>query len=427
MNNKYDKYYNFSSSLASGIILIIIGLIMWIGKERLYQDIVNILIMVLLLISLFNFAKFLLKNRNVVDNSNSLVSCIFNLFISLVFLYFPNIPLGLLPFLFAFYLFIIAIANFIMYILLFVNKSNNKIRYLISFIIYMVISIPILFEPVNNIDTFIVWLSCYIILLGISYVLDFFVNIIPVAIMNRIKGRIRITLPRILEAIIPYSVMVEINKNLEVDKKYNYFDKNGDAELFILIHTSNGGVNKFGHIDVYFEGRVFSYGNYDEGSRRFREILGDGVMFSTSKRKDYINFCIDNSKKTLFEFGVKLNNCQKVMIRKKIDDILHNTISWDYREDRKYNNGSSYAAKLYKKTKADFYKFKNGKYKTYFVLGTNCCYLANDIMGRGGIDLLGFNGIVTPGTYYDFLDRQLHKKNSVVVSKNIYNNNRRCK
>ena len=67
-----------------------------------------------------------------------------------------------------------------------------------------------------------------------------------------------------------------------------------------------------------------------------------------------------------------------------IDDIFRNTTIWDFRDDKKYNNGDSYAGRLYKKTKAKFYKFNKGKYKTYFVLGTNCCYLIDDIVGKSG-------------------------------------------
>ena len=181
-----------------------------------------------------------------------------------------------------------------------------------------------------------------------------------------------------------------------------------------------------GHIDIYFDGKVISYGNYDEGSRRFKDFFGDGVLFITDKRDEYINFCIDNSKKTLFTFGISLTKKQKEQVQKRIAELIDNTFLWDYQSDKKYNNGSSYAAKLYKKTKASFYKFKKGKYKTYFILGTNCCFLADDIIGCSGMDILSINGIITPGTYYDYLNRFLGLKNSNVVSKDIYNSDHRA-
>ena len=60
-------------------------------------------------------------------------------------------------------------------------------------------------------------------------------------------------------------------------------------------------------------------------------------------------------------------------------------------------------------------------------MGSNCCYLVDDIVGHSGIDLLSLNGIIAPGTYYDYLEKESHRKNGIVISKNIYNSNRRCR
>jgi hypothetical protein len=73
-----------------------------------------------------------------------------------------------------------------------------------------------------------------------------------------------------------------------------------------------------------------------------------------------------------------------------------------------------------------FFKLKKGKYKTYFVIGNNCCYLADEIVGSFGMDILSLNGIITPGTYYDHLNRLFNQKNSNVISKEIYNYDRRA-
>ena len=31
------------------------------------------------------------------------------------------------------------------------------------------------------------------------------------------------------------------------------------------------------------------------------------------------------------------------------------------------------------------------------------------------------NGVITPGTYYEYLNREFQKKNSMVISRKIYN------
>ncbi|KXT74682.1 hypothetical protein STRDD10_00768 [Streptococcus sp. DD10] len=69
---------------------------------------------------------------------------------------------------------------------------------------------------------------------------------------------------------------------------------------------------------------------------------------------------------------------------------------------------------------AQLYKFKTSKFKTYFVLSTNCVLLADSTIGQVGTDILNLKGFITPGTYQDYLDKEYGKPNSLVVSKTIY-------
>ena len=72
------------------------------------------------------------------------------------------------------------------------------------------------------------------------------------------------------------------------------------------------------------------------------------------------------------------------------------------------------------KTGAQFYKFKSGKFKTYFVMGTNCVLLADEIIGKTGSDVIDMNGIIAPGTYQDYLEKEYQKESGLVVNKKIY-------
>ena len=79
-----------------------------------------------------------------------------------------------------------------------------------------------------------------------------------------------------------------------------------------------------------------------------------------------------------------------------------------------------YASTLYKMTGATFYKFKTGKFKTFFILSTNCVALADQILGAAGTDIIKLSGFIAPGSYYDYLYREYCKKNSMVVSYKVY-------
>ncbi len=417
------------TDLIAGIFFAIISILLILGRDILYKNVIYLVAFILFLLSFFQLLKYLFRKLSVKESSKTFSSLIFNFFISIIIISLPALSIALLPIIFSLYLFAFGTAQFIMCFLMIENGGGDKIKNFIGGVVYYSISLPILYSPIGNLSRFLIFLALYTLFLSFNFLYDFFSNIISTNAKNKLKRRIRITLPKIFESIIPYSVMTTINKSLDVyDYSYkSYKTKDMEPNLFILIHTSNRGVNKFGHMDIYCGGNVISYGSYDEGSRKMFELFGDGVIFQTKNYADYVNFCIDNSEKTLFEFGIHLNNRQIDQIRKRIDKIFSNTYSWNYLDDLKYNNGTSYAAKLYKCTKAKFFKFSSGKYKTYFVLGTNCCYLADDIVGKSGSDILSLNGIITPGTYYDYLEKELYRKKGIVVTKNIYNSKRRCK
>ena len=48
------------------------------------------------------------------------------------------------------------------------------------------------------------------------------------------------------------------------------------------------------------------------------------------------------------------------------------------------------------------------------------------LYGKSGMDILSINGLITPGTYYDYLNRKLKGKNSNIIYKEIYNKDRRA-
>lgn len=79
-----------------------------------------------------------------------------------------------------------------------------------------------------------------------------------------------------------------------------------------------------------------------------------------------------------------------------------------------------YAALLQQQTGAQLYKFTQSRFKTYFVLSTNCVLLADTILGQAGTDVLSVRGFISPGTYQDFLEREYSKPYSMVVSRFVY-------
>lgn len=428
---KSDKLFNATSSLVIGLVLIIIG-IFWVNfKGELYYQLVQFFILAILFLSIKQFVYFLLgKNKG--KNIN-FAKCCSNLIFCLILSFFKNIPLSILPLIFGGYLLINGCVKLINYLILLKHNTHGRLFELISSLFYFIISIPIVLSPIKNINRIVFLLGCYFILLGINYLGDFITFLIPKKWKKKIIRRFRVSLPAFIEAIIPFTVLSEINYLINKEDYENPFvfeekEEATEPDMEVFVHTSNHGFNRMGHVDLYYQGKVISYGNYDDSSVRFFDMIGDGVVFTTNRQK-YIPFCIEHSEKTLFAFGLKLTETQKKNIDKELDNLFSQLTEWKppyveaLSKSKKVNKEQydDYASVLYRNTGAKFYKFTSGRFQKYFVLGANCCRLADLIIGKSGIDLLKMNGIITPGTYYEYLNREFQKKNSIVVSRNIYN------
>ena len=64
-------------------------------------------------------------------------------------------------------------------------------------------------------------------------------------------------------------------------------------------------------MDIEIDNKIYSYGNYDKSSQKLFSGVGDGVLTETMTKYEYINYCIFNSKKTVVEYQIKLNDNQK--------------------------------------------------------------------------------------------------------------------
>ncbi|MGN1054332.1 MAG: hypothetical protein ACI4P1_03545, partial [Erysipelotrichaceae bacterium] len=79
-----------------------------------------------------------------------------------------------------------------------------------------------------------------------------------------------------------------------------------------------------------------------------------------------------------------------------------------------------YISDVYKDTGCELYKFKRGKFKTYFVFTTNCVGITDYLIRNKEIDLLNMSGIVSPGTYLNFLYQLFLKPDSIIKELKVY-------
>ena len=420
----YKKYLNCYSTLLISLLSITLGILLLTLNIKLLFLVIYLISIILIIYAASNLLKLITKKYQKEKKIGIIIQILLNTIIPIIFVIIPNIPLSIFSIIFGLYILFNATVKLINYIILKKNKVRGRLIELIIFIFYLVFGLSCIFLPLVRLDTIITIISIYFILLGISQFTDFIFQVIPKHKKDNLKTKIKITLPVFLSVLIPHSILQEINKDIEIEyKNKKNISKDDKPDIEIFIHVTKDGFGAMGHADLYFDNEIISYGNYDYHSIRVFESIGDGVLFTTPNKEKYMEFCQKNSKKTLFGFGLKLTDKQIKAVRNKIKKIKENTYEWNMPSilaQEKPSKKDFYAVRLYRETQPQFYKFKSGKFKTYFVLGTNCVLLVDSILGASGIDILKINGIITPGTYYDYLATEYIKKNSNVISYTIY-------
>lgn len=431
------KHIDVYSMILSGLLYIGLGIIFLTYKEAVFlalKNILNLLIILFTIAAIFQILGFAPLRKKRLTSISRLVGFITNLLMAFIIYTNPKFVVSIFPILFGLYAFFGGIIRLLIYMQYKKNKVGKRFFIAIEALILMVVGTIIIIHPLASVLPLSNLIGMFFLLYGITFIVDAFLEGVSAETRASFKRRIRINLPVFMVVLIPHKILMKINKALE-SEKLNEEDlvslkENGDFDLEVLIHVAESGVAAFGHVDIWFEGKVMTYGTYDQDTFKLAGIISDGVLIELSDKEQYIRFSQEHLGKTIFGFGLKLNESQKVRIREKIEDIHQNLVEWKPGSKIDEERGEipeiprkDYASIVYKNLKGDFYKFKKGPFKTYFALNTNCVLLADTIVGQAGIDFIKIQGLISPGAYFEFFNREYSRKNSFVISRTIYHKN----
>lgn len=420
------KYIGVGSLALTGVLYIISGIAFLLWRTKVPPLVQFIIVGYSALLTLTGVLACLSK-----FTVTRLFRALMPLAFGVVFLVFINQMSAIYAFFIGTYIILIAAVKFIDYILQRANKTPGRSMVLLNSIIIVALGLPLFLNPKTHVGSALLFTGIFCIFYGFTVLGDFFVEVSPIKQTNRFKKRMRVNLPVFMTMLMPKKAISYINNLLATDddgvieEESFKVDKVPDIEIFV--HVTEKGFGTIGHSDFYFEGKVYCYGNYDDSSLKLFGSIGDGVLFTTTDRDRYIKFCAKTTGDSIFAFGLVLTEEQKQAIRDRIKELFTHVIPWESKLKR-YEEGTyqsekepdDYASKLYKETHAEMYKFKDTSFKAYFVLTTNCVKLVDYVIRASGLAAANPNGIMSPGAYYDYFDRQYRLKNSIVISKQTY-------
>lgn len=407
MKKNFTNSYYFILSF----VLIILSVLLFKQVSFFWIGIFQILGLLFILSGVKNLIRlFVTKQRKLS------LSIVYFFFTGSFLFFFPNIPLYFFLFIFSLYVGGLGVIKLITYFQWKKSELKMSIFLLFAAFILIIVSISLFFGNQMTIQSTSVFLGVYCLGLGLMYLIDGFRLVLPKDKQEHMKRHIRISPPVWLTALMPRLLLEQL-------KELTYFSANEIATedfsgVQILVHVTPDGFGAVGHCDVVVDGLVFSYGNYDDLSATLFESLGDGVLVMANIEK-YIPFCISNNNKTIFIYTLQLTVQQENTIRKIAAELKNTTEPW-VPSNYVLPHKEGYAQKLTQQIHASLFKFKQGKFKNYFVLGCNCVDLVDKIVGPVGIDLIGMNGITSPGAYQIYLEKEYQFRHGIVSHRRVY-------
>lgn len=415
--------------LAQGFLFVLLGLILMVTGTWLPVTVIRL---VLFLAWIATVVDLLLRVFKKSQSTDTLGVALVKLLV-LGYLLGSNlatdIPIYVLALVIGVYQIFHASINLVTYVLYRKNKIRPRFRLLLDGLVLVFLGGTSLLSSTGNSVFQLFVLGAYFFLYGVSNIRDGFLFEEEIG-KNHLKRRVRMSLPIVLAALIPARTLAKINKFMlenadeEEDIHLGIVKSGKTAELEIFVHTAETSLfSAIGHVDICYQGRVISYGNYDPSSETLFGMVGDGVLYFCDRDK-YIDLSKRESQKTLFGYGIDLTPEMEKAVQKKLAELKQLTIPWEPSADKIMTGDGkedyTYAYKIRHETDGELYKFIKSKFKSYFVLSTNCVLLADTIVGQAGTDILSPKGFIAPGTYQAYLNREFEKPNSIVVSKHVY-------
>lgn len=273
-----------------------------------------------------------------------------------------------------------------------------------------------LFEIGHVTDLFYLVLSIHWIVFGTLRIVDgFFIT------SETSRLRYRSGMPILFSVFLPIMMLNKVNHHLKRDISDVVELTEGkkdasSADLEVWIHTARKGIVMVGHVDISYNGMTYSYGPYDPDGVVLFGLFGDGVLFTLSS-DDYLDSLAGEEERAVFGYGIRLTNEQKDVVEANLKQMLAKTREFSLITETQKD---SYLGQLSQRYDVQTNKFQSSKFETYSLLTTNCVLLADTILNNMVTDIIGSYGILTPGSYLDYLNKAYENPHSNVVSRFVF-------
>lgn len=349
-----------------------------------------------------------------------------------VVIYYLNINriIRLIPPVMIFATFVLAISSFISY-MQYRKEDGLSLRYLLSALLNLgfCIAFALFTYRYGHYFVAIKLIGIYLVILGGTLFLNGVAKVAPDRFISRRMGYLRITPPAIVTAFAPIRILNRLHGYFKINTediepiKIQKSDKKDNVQVYVHVAKSVKGIA--GHVDIAIDDTISCYGTYDRENLHLGGIIGTGVLYEVYDKEVYLDFCKEVRKETIFEYGLALTEEELEKVREKLVELKSRTCIWKCKSQRALEEkgevieAKDMSCKLAQAMETVFYKFKSGTYKYYWMFGFNCVKFTDELIRASGMKTV-LTSIITPGTYFTFLNDEFARGNSRIVSRTVY-------
>ena len=317
-------------------------------------------------------------------------------------------------------IFATALTNIIYGVQLILAKEKGFIFSFIKAVLEIAIAVIIVISPFYEVfeSVLAIIVGVYCILEGVLMFIDAFREFLGTDLKGKAgKKHVRLKPSILFSTFLPMVLLRYLDDHDEEAETKTWTREMSAVEhdapnLEIFLHLGKNAAFGLGHCDIALKDKVYSYGTYDPDSNKLGGLFSDGVMLICDKAT-YIPFSVKHEKKRLIGYKVVLTDEQVASLEKEIANFLTGCVEHHPTKEGEMMD-------MVKQCNAKYYKITKGPFRYYNAFRTNCVAVANILCGSSGVDLMNPQGIITPGTYADFLERQLARPKSIVVGRTLY-------
>ena len=402
-----------------GVLLIFLGSVLLIQMQWIFDIFFRINLVLLFVLSLSRVVIGFLDKDKVKRSSGIL----YGMYIFILFLLVLNFPVffgAMIPFIYGLWALLNGVAKFITWYNFHLDHIGHRVWAFFDATITLMFALVLIIDPLPGVLRLTYVAGAYLIFYGLLQLYAGLNLLLNNAIKNRLQIHIHFPLPMFVAMLVPSRVYKNLHKpalrNIEFRDQVE--GKQARDELEIFFHLKAHRTDSFGHVDISFRDFIFSYGLHDPKSRYINGTFGDGVLIQVDRKK-FIEYSIRSENKTIIAFTLKLNPQQILLIEQRMILMLERTLPWHpIGEIDPIDN--NYASRVQRNTGAKFYKFTAGMFKTYFFVSTNCVLLVDYFVHFKELGLIRLNGLITPGSYFNFLNEAYQRSSPMVLRRIVY-------